>query len=107
MNPGKLRHLITIQARTKRQNEYGEVVEEWQTVAKAWAQIKPIKSSEYFAVFKEHTEVTHRIIIRYIDRLNFSMRILHKGRVFEVVGLRNFFERNEYLEIFAKERVDG
>ena len=107
MNPGKLRHLVSIQHHTKSRNEYGEVVESWSEFVKAWAEIKPIKSNEYFATFKEHAEVTHRIIIRYIDRLTFSMRILHNGRTFDIVGLRNFFERNEYLEIFAKERMDG
>ena len=107
MNPGRLRHLISIQYRIKSQNEFGEVVENWMELTKAWAEIKPIKSNEYFAAFKERAEVTHRVVMRYVEGIKPSMRIEAKGRVFEIVGIRNYFERDEYLEIMAKEVIDG
>lgn len=107
MNPGKLRHLVSIQHHAKSRNEYGEVVESWSEFAKAWAEVKPIKSNEYFAAFKERAEVTHRVVMRYIDGIKPSMRIEAKGRVFEIVGIRNFFERDEYLEVMCKEVIDG
>ena len=107
MNPGRLRHLVSIRYRTKSQNEFGEVVENWMQLTKAWAEIKPIKANEYFAAFKEQAEVTHRVVMRYIDGIKPSMRIEAKGRLFEIVGIRNFFEKNEYLEIMCKEVIDG
>jgi len=107
MNPGKLRHLVSIQHQAKSRNEYGEVVQSWSEFVRAWAEIKPIKSNEYFASFKERVEVTHRVVMRYIDGIKPSMRIETKGRTFEIVGIRNFFERDECLEIMAKEVIDG
>ncbi len=107
MNPGRLRHLVEIQTLTKTQNEFGEVVEDWSLFAKSWAEIKPLKASEYFAAFKEHHEVTHRVVIRYIEGIKPFMRIIHKGRIFEITAIRNYLERNEYLELICKEVFDG
>jgi len=107
MNPGKLRHLVSIQHHAKSRNEFGEVVESWSEFAKAWAEIKPIKANELFAGGKIQDEATHRCVIRYIGGVLPGMKVRYMDRDFFIVSVRNFFERDEYLELICKEEIYG
>ena len=107
MNPGRLRHLIEIEQVAQEKNEFGENEPAWHPFARAWAEIKPIKAGEFFSAKGLEHEVTHRLIIRYISGFKPDMRIKHKGRIFGIDAVRNFFERDEYLEILAREECDG
>ncbi len=107
MNPGKLRHPIVIEVATDVRNEFGEPEQTWTEFEQTWAEIKPIKAGEFFSAVGTQHEVTHRIVTRYIEGIKPDMRIRFEDRIFEITAIRNFFERDEYLEILAKERCGG
>lgn len=107
MASGKLRHPIEIQEYTETKNAFGEEVRVWVTYAAVWAEVKPVKADEYFASQKNNHMVTHRVITRFIDGVKPNMRIVRDSRVFEIVGVRNFFEKDAFLELMCEEVYNG
>lgn len=104
MSIAALRNKVTIQNRTITPNDFGESDEAWVNFAEVWAEVKPVKSIEYFASAKENGSVTHRVIIRHLDGVKSKMRVLHKGRVLEIKGPpRNYMERDIYDELMCEE----
>lgn len=76
---GDLRHRVTIQQRgTPVQNpQTGEMVRPWVDVAAVWASISPVSVREYVASQEMQSAIVARIVIRYRDGLDASMRIVH------------------------------
>jgi len=102
---GNLHHLVEIQHYQESQNDLGESLKSWTLFKKAWAEIKPISGKEFFQASKENNEVSHRVIIRFIDGILPSMRVKFKDRFFDIESSRDYFERNKYLELMCKEIV--
>jgi len=102
MKIGKLRHLISFIGYETSTNEYGEAEKSEVEVLKTWAEVKPVTSKEYFNQ-GDFLKTTHRIIVRYSDKIKPTQKIKFEDRKFEITGIRDFFEKHKYLEIMAKE----
>jgi SPP1 family predicted phage head-tail adaptor len=102
---GDLRHRVIIQRVNEAQNDTGEIVQSWATYVSAWCQILPLSGSEFIAARQANAEVTHTIKCRYYRGITPRMRILYGSRVFEILAVMNWGERNEELRIMAKETV--
>lgn len=88
INTGSLRHRITIQRFVPEKDELGQESEsdgEWVDHKQVWSDIKTMQGREYFAAAAIQAESTTRFIIRYSDSITSNMRIVYKGRVFEIV----------------------
>ncbi|MDZ7370255.1 MAG: phage head closure protein [candidate division KSB1 bacterium] len=105
MNPGLFRHRITIQQKTKVQNEYGEEMADWVDVAIVWANVNPISGREFFAAEAVSSEVTHKIHMRYRSGITPDMRIKFKERYFQIVAVMNLQEKNVELQLLCKELI--
>lgn len=89
LDAGRLRHRVTIQARTNIQDPVtGESViawvDEWVDIAAA---IEPLSAAERIAAQAQRSEVTARITIRPLSGLTAAHRLLHNGRVFNIAGV--------------------
>jgi SPP1 family predicted phage head-tail adaptor len=87
VNAGQLRHRITIQRFISEKDELGQESEsdgEWVNFKSVWADIKTMQGREYFAAAAVQAENTTRFIMRYTDDITSDMRIVYKGRVFEI-----------------------
>lgn len=110
INPGELRHRITIQKFNNNQNEYGEVEinthASWSDVAVVRAGIYPISGKEFFSAETVNSEVTHKVKIRYIEGITSNMRIKFGDRYFEIISQPiNFQEKNIELQLLCKELI--
>jgi SPP1 family predicted phage head-tail adaptor len=106
INPGELRHKITFQRYDKEhQNDYGEPEPIWVDVMTISAAIYPLSGREFFSAEKENSEVTHKINIRYVKGLSPSMQIMFGDRLFSIISIINFQERNVELQIMCKELI--
>lgn len=105
MNPGQLRHRITIQQKTRVQNEYGEEIADWVDVASVWASVNPISGREFFAAEAVNSEVTHKINMRYRSGITPDMRVKFKERYFQIIVVMNLQEKNVELQLLCKELV--
>ncbi len=87
MQAGKLRHKVTIQAKTFVQNpKTGEMVESWQDKYTTWASIEPISVRDFIATGAEQSRVTARIVMRY-KKVDSTMRILHGDKIYNIAGV--------------------
>ncbi|MGC6407561.1 phage head closure protein [Bisgaard Taxon 45] len=107
MNIGKLRHRITLQKQVNTLNEYGATVTKWGKVATIWAEIKPLAGREYFSAQQVQSEITTQIFIRYLPGVLPTMRVKFGSRFFEIISVINANERNIYLQLMCKEKIDG
>lgn len=105
INPGELRHKITIQKLNNSQNEYGEVSELWEDILNVRAGIYPISGKEFFAAETVNSEITHKVKIRYIEGITPNMRIKFNNRIFSIESVINFQERNIEIQLLCKELI--
>lgn len=88
MRAGTLRHRITIQRRSAEQDpNTGAMVEGWSDLATVWANVEPLSVREFIASRGEQAEITARITIRYRAGLDPTMRILHRGLIYNIEGV--------------------
>lgn len=105
MNPGRLNKKVQIQRLTNLKNEYGEFEEVWQDLKEVWAEVKPLTGRSFFSAQQLNSEITHSVIIRYIENIKPSMRVMYKERVFEILYIMDFNEENKALQLMCKELV--
>ncbi|CAN7677533.1 phage head closure protein [Pseudorhodoferax sp. LjRoot39] len=86
MEAGTLRHQVRIERLDYLRDETGAVLQDpttgetardWVEVATVWAAIEPLSAREFIASAKTQAEIVARIVIRYRDGLDASMRLVH------------------------------
>jgi SPP1 family predicted phage head-tail adaptor len=108
LDPGALRHRLTIQQRSAAKDAYGGQSTAWVDVVTVWAEIRPLSSRELIAARGVQQETTHEIRMRYRSdvAITASMRGVYKGRIFNFSTPMNTDERNIELVIPAVEGIN-
>lgn len=109
INAGKYRHIVTFQRLKDTQDLYGEtavkVNENWEDAFTARVGIFPISGREALTEEVRLSEISHRIVLRYMVGVDSTMRIKFGTRIFEITSPPvNTLERNDELLLFCKER---
>ena len=112
MRAGKLRQRITFQALGREQDpQTGEELEGWSTVwDKVPASVEPLSARDLIAAQAGQSEATARMVIRYRAGILPTMRILHRGEIYNIQGppLPDPVSGLEYLTILVARGVsDG
>ena len=105
LDPGRLRERVTIQQATESRNSLGEVTQTWSTFVERWASVEGLSGREVLLSGQQQTEVTHRVRMRYVEGMTQQMRILWRGRVFEITSLLEHHNRTEH-ELLCTEDVE-
>ena len=90
MQSGKLRHRLSLQEQGQTQDpNTGQLVVEWQEVAKLWASVEPLKVREFIAAKTHQSQVSARIVIRAQDGINASQRLVdtRTGAIYNIEGV--------------------
>lgn len=107
MRAGKLRHIVTLQQRVDGHETpfpSGAPDQYWDTFqAGVPCSIDPISGREYFSQQQVQGEVTHRIRLRYLAGVTSALRVLYGTRVFDIVSVLNWEERNIELHLMCVE----
>ncbi|MEX6663692.1 phage head closure protein [Pseudomonas sp. W2-17] len=110
MRAGKLRHHVMLQRAEYSQDPVtGEVTPSWVEVGKVWAAIEPLSAREFIAAAAGQSEVAARIVIRYRPGITSTMRVLYRGKVYNIQGvLADMDSGLDYLTLPCSEGVsDG
>lgn len=100
MKAGQLRHRITIERKTITQDNTGAMTETWSEFATVWAQVSPLSAREAMQAAALNSTQTARMIIRWRDDLDATMRIKYRGEIYEIEGLiEDMNSGREYLTI--------
>lgn len=103
MKSEELKHRLTFQSFTTTVNDNGFEVEEWVDFKTVWAAITNLHGREYFAAAAVKVENTVKFTIRYIEGIDEGMRMLFKGKQYNISSIDNIKYANKYLEIKALE----
>lgn len=88
VSAGKLRHWVELQKDVGAQDpETGEPIANWQTIAELWAEIVMSSAREFIAASAEQSKVNGRMTIRYREDIDASMRILYRGKYYDILGI--------------------
>ncbi|MHB1652343.1 MAG: phage head closure protein [Desulfitobacteriaceae bacterium] len=107
MDPGKLRHRVTIQQNTPTQDDEGVMADNWVDLASVWAMIEPLQGRELLTAQAITAEITTRIRIRYRDGITSEMRILYGTRVFDIQAPIDPEEKHQELQLMCREVMAG
>jgi SPP1 family predicted phage head-tail adaptor len=103
MKAEELKHRITLQLFTTVVNENGFEVETWVDFKTLWAAVTNLHGREYFAAAAVKAENTVKFTIRYTEGIDESMRILFKGKQYNISSVDNIKYANKFIEIKAME----
>ncbi|GAB6174503.1 phage head closure protein [Paradesulfitobacterium aromaticivorans] len=107
MDPGKLKHQVTIQQNNPSQDAEGVMVENWVDIATVWAAVQPLQGRELLAAQSIAAEVTTRIRIRFRAGITSAMRILYGSRVFDIQAPIDPEEKHQELNLLCREVMIG
>jgi len=107
MDIGDLRHRIIFQKFTTTISENGFEVETWQDYKTVWASIFNLYGREYYQAAAVQAEKTVKFIIRYIEGIDTSMKILFKEKQYDIAFIDNIKFENKFIEIKASEVDDS
>lgn len=107
MNPGALRHLVTIQKPVETQNSYGEPEVTWTNVVEnVWCRIIPLKGREYFAAKQVNADIEAKIVMRYRTDITAKMRLLHDVNEYYIYSIINDDERDRFTTLMCTRKID-
>lgn len=88
MQAGKLRHRVTFQRNIAGRNPASgaPLPPVWQDVAIVWAAVEPLSGRDLIAARAAQSEAKKRVIIRYRGGIEPTMRIVHRGAIYNIVG---------------------
>lgn len=88
LNAGRLRHVVTIQKKGTGKDPFGAPlpgwVDVWTTIP---AEVIPLSAREFMASANEHAQVSARITIRWREGMDATMRIIHRGTIYNIAGV--------------------
>lgn len=88
MRAGPLRHRIAVQRQELTQDENtGAMVVRWVDACRPWARVEPLSARDLIAAQANHSRVTARIVIRYRDDIDATMRIMYRGKTYTIEGV--------------------
>ena len=103
MEISHLRHRITIQKMLPKTNPNGFTEVTWEDFKMVWAAVSNLQGREYFAAAVVQAENMVKFLIRYVAGIDTTMRILFRGKYYEITAIDNLKYENKYLEIKAQE----
>lgn len=89
MKVGRLRHQITLQSRVETQDpDSGVMTQGWADFATGvWASVEPLSAREFIASQATQAMVTTRVTIRYRADVVPTMRLVHRGKTYNIEGV--------------------
>lgn len=105
INPGRLKHRITIMRYQGSEDKLGNTVQELTPIKSCWAELRPARGKEQLECFKNVNDLMYKITIRYTDVTEKDV-IVYKGRQFQINYITNPLEDNYYLELMCTESKD-
>ncbi|MCU7917071.1 MAG: phage head closure protein [Candidatus Thiodiazotropha sp. (ex Epidulcina cf. delphinae)] len=89
MISGNLRHKITIQRATVTRSNSGQAVKNWGDVATVRADVYSISGREFFDADQVNSDVTLKVVVRFINGIDPGMRVVHNRRIYDIKAVLN------------------
>lgn len=102
-------HRVQIEELIEETNSDGILEATWVFRADRWCRVVPLSVREMIAASSTKSKVSARIDMRYCDWLTPTMRILHRGKVYNIEGILPDFKSGlEFMSVPVSEGLsDG
>lgn len=77
----------------------------WRDICRPWASVLPLSGREFEEAAQRFAEVSHRVEIRARAGLKPKMRVVYKGRLFNIGAILNREERDREMHLLCEELV--
>jgi SPP1 family predicted phage head-tail adaptor len=101
VNPGELDKRIEIQNYVRVENEVGEKVKQWQRYINLWAKIFNTSVKDQVKAGKDAPSIVTEFVIWYRNDIDTSMRVVFKGKNYNINHAVNWKEQNEETHLFC------
>ena len=101
MRIGTLRHRLTVQQQTEKDDFDTGNVPAWSTINTVFGSIRPKNSAERSQGDKLQRVATHEITIRWRSTISEQNRLIHNTRIFHIAGVRDLDTRQRFLIVDA------
>ena len=81
---GRLRHRLAIRQPSTSQNEVGEEITTWSTLATVWGRLEFLRGEEQLQAKQLQAEIVARATIRHRDDVTTEMRLTYDGREYDI-----------------------
>lgn len=105
MKAGRLDDRITIEVFETFQDENGNIVQDWNTLATVWADVFSERAEDKYASAQNLEIRTLRFQIRYRDDVTRDNRIIWRGDTYDIYDLDESHRREGKLWITATEEA--
>lgn len=97
---GQLSSRVVIESSTTADNEFGEAVPTWSTLATVWAQVETMKGDEKMASGAERTESPVVFTMRHrSDVTTDTTRLSHDSAIYDIESVENVLGKNKLLRV--------
>ncbi len=103
MRAGRLNKKVIIESLTETVDGVGQAVKTWSTFNQPWASIDPINGREYFSGNQLKDTMKVKIKIRYLSGVTEKMRVNWNGKLYNIEGIVNVFERDKEMFLLCSE----
>ena len=106
INPGRLNKRVDFYRYTEVETSLGDTRTELQKATSVWAEIKPVRGTEFLEYYREANQLQFKLTMRWLEGLTEKDVIVYQGRQFEINSIINIMEANAYLEVYCTESKD-
>lgn len=102
MNPGKMRDRIQIQKKAEQTGPFPPL-DEYEDYKTLWAEARFLRGRNFYAAKAANVKTDVEFIIRHCKGLDETMRVVHKGKNYEIEGIVPMDNTSSYMMIRAYE----
>ena len=104
MQAGRLRERVTLERKTAGAvDSWGQPIPDaWTPLGTVWAAVEPLAGREYIAAQAAQSEVTARIRIRWRGDVDSQIRVVHRGKTYDVQSVIDPRSERKELILMAK-----
>ena len=106
VDPGRLNKRVGIFRYEEFETELGQRKTGLHQVATVWAEVKPVRGTEFLEYYKDSNALQFKITMRYRELTEKDV-LVYQGRQFEIDSVINIMEAGLYLEIYCTESKDN
>jgi SPP1 family predicted phage head-tail adaptor len=102
VNPGKLRHRITIQQRTITIDAGGFETETWSDAVTIWAVAQDVSGREFYQAAAVQMENQTKFTVRGRGGLSTSQRIIFKGNIYQITRIDAGDYAGQHMTLYGR-----
>ena len=103
MKSGSLDQRVTLERQAGGVDELGQPLpDEWAALGSCWASVLPLQGREFIAAQAAQSEVTTRVVIRYRPGITPADRVVHDGRIYNIVSVIDVRSGNDELVLMCR-----